>query len=82
MTRYIATFHPQAWINDYAVDVDPEGPTTADVTETLAAMTEAQREEAMRPDDYPSDNLRFSPGVPAWWADWSGPFYISVDERD
>ena len=21
------TFHPQAWSNDYAIDVDPEGPT-------------------------------------------------------
>jgi hypothetical protein len=27
-----ATFDPQVWINDYAVSIDPKGPTTWDCT--------------------------------------------------
>ena len=39
-----ARFTPQAWINDYAVDVDPEGPTDWELTDAEAqrALPEAQ----------------------------------------
>lgn len=80
-TRYIATFHPQAWVNNYAMDVDPQGETTADITEHMLTLNERDRELAMVPDREESDWLRWVTGVPAWWDDWSGPFYISVDER-
>ena len=66
-------FHPQAWINDYAVDCDPEG--------EVECFVEFGGE---LPDDdnYDSDDLRYLEGCPAWWADWVGPFYISIKNRD
>mgnify|MGYP001597314909 CR=1 FL=1 len=55
--RIIAEFVPQAWVNDYAVTVDPEGETEFDVTDRIVAMG---REAALKikDDDYPSDHLR------------------------
>lgn len=73
----IAKFHPQVWINDHAVDADPEGETSFDVTEAIEAMG---REKALLLDDneYESDELRELPGAPAWVRDWSGPFWVEV----
>jgi hypothetical protein len=64
-----ATFHPQAWINDYAIDVDAEGETTWMVDDSALALTA---------DSYESDELRFADNAPQWVKDWSGPFYVSV----
>jgi hypothetical protein len=80
MTTFIATFHPQAWVNDYATPVDPKGETTWDVTAELLAMPEADRAKALIPDQYESDDLRYATSAPAWVKDWTGPFYISVEE--
>ena len=62
-------FHPQAWINDYAVAVDPEGPTEWEV----GAVP-----EKMESDTYDSDHLRFHENAPDWAKDWSGPFYVEL----
>lgn len=70
-----ATFHPQAWINDHAVPVDPEGETEFDATERvleLLTMTLAD-------DDYRSDEIRAA--GPDWVKNWHGPFYIEVCEN-
>ena len=67
-----ATFHPQAWIDDYAVEVDPEGETEFDATERvleLLTMTLAD-------DEYRSDEIRAA--GPDWVKEWNGPFYIEV----
>ena len=40
-TCFQARFNPQAWVNDYAIDVDPQGPTTWDATDAVAC-TEVQ----------------------------------------
>ena len=79
MTKYLATFHPQAWINDYAVLVDAQGPTTWDVTTLLSAMTSPERDKAMEADSYESDDLRAAENAPEWVREWRGPFYVSVD---
>lgn len=73
----IARFHPQAWINNHAVEVDPEGPVEWDVTEAIMVMG---REQALnlRDDDYPSDELRFTENAPQWVREWSGPFWVEV----
>lgn len=82
MTRYIASFVPQAWINDYAVTVDAEGPTEWDCSAYMAALPDdAAREAAQEWDTYPSDNVRNDPAAPAWVRDWSGPFYVIVSEQ-
>lgn len=78
--KRVARFTPQAWINDYAVVVDPAGPTEWDVTEHLSAMTEEDAARAMEEDTWGSDDLRNAAGAPQWIKEWSGPFYISVEE--
>jgi hypothetical protein len=65
------TFVPQAWQNDYAVDVDPEGPTTFAVPRKDVA--------GLAPDSHASDDLRFHPNAPEWIKNWSGPFRIDFD---
>lgn len=78
--RYIATFTPQAWVGDYAQNVDPEGETTWDVTDYLMSMPAHERSAALVEDSYESDQLRMAPNTPEWIKAWSGPFYISVEE--
>ena len=48
-------FHPQAWINDYAVDCDPEG--------EVECFVEFEG-ELPEDDTYDSDDLRYLEGVP------------------
>ena len=73
----IARFHPQAWINDYAVEVDPEGETEFDVTPEILAFDRAAALE-LEDDSYDSDDLRFAAAAPKWVQEWSGPFWIEV----
>jgi hypothetical protein len=76
----IGRFVPQIWINGYAVNVDPEDPDERDVTEHLPAIGEAAARR-LRDDDYPTDNLRTLPNVPAWPKEWPGPFYVAMQDR-
>ena len=68
------TFHPQAWSNEYAIDVDPEGPTEFEVPDAEVA--------GLEDDTYESDELRDHDNAPRWMADWSGPFYISIERTN
>jgi hypothetical protein len=77
--RIIARFQPQKWINDYAVNVSPNGPDTWDVTDEVLAMPR-EKAFALADDQYDTDNLRFSANAPKWIQEWSGPFYVSVSE--
>jgi len=79
MKRITARFHPQAWVNDWAMAVDPQGETEWDVTHEVVAMGR-EAATAMRDDDYATDYLRESANAPAWVRDWSGPFYVEVSE--
>lgn len=68
-------FHPQAWVNDWAIEVDPQGETeweAGDVADDIADNT------------YESDDLRFHDNAPQWVRDWTGPFYVEIlrDEAD
>jgi hypothetical protein len=80
-----ATFHPQAWVNDYAISVDPEGETSWEVEEDEieAAMADfgVDRERVMERDEHESDDFRNSRNAPQWVRDWSGPFYISFEDE-
>lgn len=76
--RIIATFVPQAWVNDYAVCVDPEGPTTFDVTAYLLERYTREELARIRDDQYESDDLRSVPSAPRWVRLWCGPFYVRV----
>ena len=66
-------FHPQAWIGDYACEVDPQGETVFEVGEVPPSVKD---------DDYESDDLRFHPNAPEWVKDWSGPFWVEILRED
>ena len=77
--KVIAIFHPQAWVNDYAISVDPEGSVEFDITSTIIEMG---RDVALKiqDDQYSSDDLRDVASAPEWIRHWSGPFYVEVEE--
>jgi len=62
-------FHPQAWVSDYAAEVDPEGET-----EWEAGVVP----DDVLDDDYASDNLRLHLNAPKWAREWAGPFWIEI----
>jgi len=77
-----ATFHPQAWwVGDNAIEVDPQGATEWDVSPSYLASLVAQHgDEALEDSTYPSDELHHDTAAPEWVRDWSGPFYVSLQE--
>jgi len=70
--RIQCTFYPQAWQNDYAIPVDPDG---AVVTWTT---TWPDNKPLPADDDYESDHLARRSDAPLWIQNWGGPFYIEV----
>lgn len=64
-----AIFHPQAWINDNAYDVDPLGPTEWEVGDVP---------EDLEGNSYESDELREHENAPMWAREWSGPFWVEI----
>mgnify|MGYP001381100331 CR=1 FL=1 len=94
-TRFQARFSPQAWVNDHAIDVDPQGPTTWDATDAVASMPAEYRDQLVNEIDADDpfgwgealdawDWLHDDPNAPQWVRDWSGPFsiWVSVPEPD
>lgn len=77
--RIIAIFHPQVWIEDSACAADAEGATEFDVTETVLAMGK-EAALALKDDRYSTDDLRNDSNAPAWIKNWSGPFWIEVED--
>jgi hypothetical protein len=67
-----ATFHPQVWINDYAVDID--GPVPFEVS---LSADEAKAILAAGDDSYEADTLwHDAPIAPV--VDHGGPFYVDA----
>ena len=64
------TFTAQAWFNDYAIDVDPQGDTV---------WVEPDLEPGIESFSYKSDVLQQSDHAPFWVKAWSGPFSIDVE---
>lgn len=77
--RIVARFHPQAWVNDYAIAVDPQGETTWDITDHIVEMGR-EAALALKDDDFATDHLRRAGGAPDWVQDWRGPFWVEVEE--
>jgi hypothetical protein len=69
----MALFVPQAWISDYAVNID--GEVEFDVTEKILAMPKAEA-LAMRDDQDATDELARDAGL---LEQHSGPFYVAVE---
>ena len=65
----IATFTPQAWIDDYSVDVDPEGDTEWQITLNDLVHTDLEFFEILAQHE----------NAPEWVRDWCGPYLISLN---
>ena len=78
--RIKATFIPQAWVNDNAIEVDAEGDTVFDVTYLILAMG---KDKALLIEDGrdSSDELLRAETVPNWIREWKGPFRVEVKEE-
>lgn len=83
--KYIATFSPEAWVNDCAIEVDPEGPTSWDCTKMVdkhrAYFEEVMTRRGESFDDFSGvldndDVLKSDPDAPEWVRAWRGPFTI------
>jgi hypothetical protein len=79
--RYIARFHPQAWVNGSAMSVDPEGPVCWDCTAHVEALDADSFARTLRPDSHASDVLRMLENAPRWVQRWQGPYWIELEER-
>ena len=85
--RYIATFEPQAWQNDYAIPVDPEGPTEWDCTDMMLSRPDyfAGVDRKIE-DDFDfldrDDVLKSDQAAPEWIREWGGPFTITVSHAE
>ena len=79
MQRIIATFDPQAWVNNYAVDVDPEGDCSFDVTAHFVGPG-GEQARVVRDYDGSSDDLARLAQAPDWIRTWPGPFYVTVEQ--
>ena len=77
--QIVAIFHPQAWQDDYAVAVDPEGEIAFDVTSEVISLGRTAALK-LQDDQYDTDDLRNAAAAPQWIKDWSGPFYIEVQQ--
>jgi hypothetical protein len=63
------TFTPQAWVNDYAVEVDAQGPTSwsADIPEGIHDNSDE------------ADELGRAPEAPEWIRNWHGPSEVQIE---
>ena len=84
--RYIARFQPEAWLNDYAIAVDPDGPTewncTAFVTPDVRAYLDGcvkRRDDDLTSGVLDDDDVFIDdPAAPEWVRRWRGPFTIQL----
>lgn len=73
-------FRPEAWVNDYAMSVDPEAPApdTWQVPKSTI-LEEFPTEEDWNNEAYKRDAMRFEGNAPKWIRDWTGPFEVEID---
>jgi len=77
LPKVLAELTPQAWINDYAVEVDAEGPNTYDVTPEVLEMTLQHLTDVLDGVAF-LDYLTDAKAAPEWIRKWSGPFEIHL----
>lgn len=77
--KAMALFRPQAWVDDWAVDADPDGPQIYDISPELVAMGV---DAAMQIKDLTneSDEFKDAKNAPDWVKEWSGPFEVDVED--
>lgn len=75
----MARFHPQAWSNDYAIDVESEGNPDYDVAVDILLMGSVA--DTIKDDSNESDELKFAAFAPDWVRNWNGPFYVECQDN-
>lgn len=82
---FTARFSAQVWINDNAMEVDAQGPTTWDCTKAVSERADYFKHLAAgEPGGWQGevldndDVLKSDPEAPEWVREWSGPFSIWV----
>lgn len=75
----IATFVPQAWINNVAVPVDAEGETSFDITPEIDSMGK-ENALSIKDNSNSSDVFQYAAHAPKWIKQWRGPFIIRVSD--
>lgn len=75
LPRVMAYFQPQAWINDYATNID--GGKKFDCTKEILRMSAAEI-KALADDQYNTDGL--AECRKDVFGGHSGPFYVAVEE--
>lgn len=69
MTRIRCTFRPQAWVNNYAIDIDIDGPNEWEME--VESLPEENSDE--------SDELRQDPAAPSYVREHRGPFEVDYE---
>lgn len=86
--RLTATFMPQVWVNDYVIQVDPEGEVEWDCTAYVLRHIECAGVNEVTGFRYlfrgaggydDRDWIRDDPNAPEWVRDWSGPFEVELE---
>ena len=72
--RCLVVFQPQAWVNDYAVDIDPQGGWQIDVTDRVREMGQ---KAALLIDDCSPESDELVHGL----HDHQGPFSVWCREQ-
>lgn len=71
-------FHAQMWLDDDAVEVDPDGQDTWTIPpERTQALLSRHGEKLFR-SSIESDDLRLDACAPPWCRYWSGPFWVEA----
>jgi hypothetical protein len=70
-------FNPQAWLNDYAISVDPQGDTVWEVPKD-EFLKQFPTDADFISKHQERDDLRHEGSAPQWVRDWSGPFEVDL----
>lgn len=76
------TFWPQAWVNDYAIDVDPQGDQTWEASAGYLSAMRELGDQAFESSTYESDEWRNDPAAPEWVREWQGPYWVEVHNEE
>ena len=73
----ILHFVPEAWVNDYAIVVDPGGECAWTVARKLF-LKKFSSEDDWNECHQVRDDMRFEGTAPAWVRAWTGPFEVEL----
>lgn len=81
--KILAHFTPEAWVNDYAIEVDAQGDREWDATSAALALKADDLDALLagigRWDEVTDfEDLKDEPNAPEWVRNWHGPFTLRL----